>query len=152
MKIFRNSRSSAWHAGAIALALAAFAVGCAEEVPVDADINPVSIVFDPATSTIPLPSDLALEDDGTMPNLGAELPASAQADFYAYVGTLHGWLPASNTITIPVSGKLDPASVTAEAVRVFKRSEEHTSELQSRPHLVCRLLLEKKKKKKETHK
>src|SRR3989442_10390362 len=25
------------------------------------------------------------------------------------------------------------------------RSEEHTSELQSRPHLVCRLLLEKKK-------
>src|SRR3989442_9610293 len=28
-----------------------------------------------------------------------------------------------------------------------ERSEEHTSELQSRPHLVCRLLLEKKKKK-----
>src|SRR5437870_8657445 len=28
------------------------------------------------------------------------------------------------------------------------RSEEHTSELQSRGHLVCRLLLEKKKKKK----
>src|SRR5690554_6298829 len=28
-----------------------------------------------------------------------------------------------------------------------KRNEEHTSELQSRPHLVCRLLLEKKKKK-----
>src|SRR5690554_7177732 len=27
----------------------------------------------------------------------------------------------------------------------FSRSEEHTSELQSRPHLVCRLLLEKKK-------
>src|SRR3989442_10000738 len=27
-----------------------------------------------------------------------------------------------------------------------RRSEEHTSELQSRPHLVCRLLLEKKKK------
>src|SRR5690554_7398157 len=30
---------------------------------------------------------------------------------------------------------------------VAMRSEEHTSELQSRPHLVCRLLLEKKKKK-----
>src|SRR5947208_5046763 len=28
----------------------------------------------------------------------------------------------------------------------FKRSEEHTSELQSPDHLVCRLLLEKKKK------
>src|SRR5690554_7467080 len=32
------------------------------------------------------------------------------------------------------------------------RSEEHTSELQSRPHLVCRLLLEKKKKKKSKKK
>src|SRR5437870_9223290 len=30
---------------------------------------------------------------------------------------------------------------------VLLRSEEHTSELQSRGHLVCRLLLEKKKKK-----
>src|SRR5690554_7607762 len=29
--------------------------------------------------------------------------------------------------------------------KVHIRSEEHTSELQSRPHLVCRLLLEKKK-------
>src|SRR3989442_10052466 len=29
--------------------------------------------------------------------------------------------------------------------QAFLRSEEHTSELQSRPHLVCRLLLEKKK-------
>src|SRR5690554_7618629 len=35
--------------------------------------------------------------------------------------------------------KVFPSGVTAG------RSEEHTSELQSRPHLVCRLLLEKKK-------
>src|SRR3712207_9458066 len=32
------------------------------------------------------------------------------------------------------------------AVQVVVRSEEHTSELQSRQYLVCRLLLEKKKK------
>src|SRR5207253_4314344 len=32
---------------------------------------------------------------------------------------------------------------------IEKRSEEHTSELQSRGHLVCRLLLEKKKKQKK---
>src|SRR3989442_6586580 len=31
-------------------------------------------------------------------------------------------------------------------VGAVARSEEHTSELQSRPHLVCRLLLEKKKR------
>src|SRR5690554_7789200 len=38
--------------------------------------------------------------------------------------------------------------LVASAVQhqVELRSEEHTSELQSRPHLVCRLLLEKKKK------
>src|SRR5690554_7747825 len=34
---------------------------------------------------------------------------------------------------------------------VQARSEEHTSELQSRPHLVCRLLLEKKKHKQYKH-
>src|SRR5436309_11269449 len=32
-----------------------------------------------------------------------------------------------------------------------RRSEEHTSELQSRENLVCRLLLEKKKKKRKHH-
>src|SRR2546422_6410448 len=37
---------------------------------------------------------------------------------------------------------------SAEHVRHHERSEEHTSELQSRLHLVCRLLLEKKKKNK----
>src|SRR3989442_10264118 len=37
--------------------------------------------------------------------------------------------------------------LTLRAAELTARSEEHTSELQSRPHLVCRLLLEKKKKK-----
>src|SRR5690554_7137956 len=37
------------------------------------------------------------------------------------------------------------------AIYSRERSEEHTSELQSRPHLVCRLLLEKKKNKKIDH-
>src|SRR5690554_7199027 len=39
--------------------------------------------------------------------------------------------------------------ITTEVLEFTNRSEEHTSELQSRPHLVCRLLLEKKKKKKK---
>src|SRR2546429_3424238 len=38
------------------------------------------------------------------------------------------------------------AALTARRLVVRLRSEEHTSELQSRLHLVCRLLLEKKKK------
>src|SRR3712207_9091845 len=36
--------------------------------------------------------------------------------------------------------------LTASSMIFGKRSEEHTSELQSRQYLVCRLLLEKKKK------
>src|SRR3712207_8560615 len=40
----------------------------------------------------------------------------------------------------------DATVVDVEAVRALLRSEEHTSELQSRQYLVCRLLLEKKKK------
>src|SRR3712207_7546833 len=39
------------------------------------------------------------------------------------------------------------ARLPASAVRANSRSEEHTSELQSRQYLVCRLLLEKKKNK-----
>src|SRR5690554_7737423 len=44
-----------------------------------------------------------------------------------------------------------PPMARVERRLAHERSEEHTSELQSRPHLVCRLLLEKKKNKKHTH-
>src|SRR2546421_1448328 len=47
------------------------------------------------------------------------------------------WACVSGTFT---------AAVTAAATALMSRSEEHTSELQSRSDLVCRLLLEKKKK------
>src|SRR2546422_6707543 len=43
-------------------------------------------------------------------------------------------------------GQGGPRDRLDRRLRVFHRSEEHTSELQSRLHLVCRLLLEKKKK------
>src|SRR2546422_3099342 len=44
------------------------------------------------------------------------------------------------------------AAEAKDAPESATRSEEHTSELQSRLHLVCRLLLEKKKKNDNTHK
>src|SRR3989442_11207994 len=56
------------------------------------------------------------------------------------------------TVIRPLSNPIRPAmpstvmTESAAGTAAFKRSEEHTSELQSRPHLVCRLLLEKKKK------
>src|SRR2546422_4449116 len=48
-----------------------------------------------------------------------------------------------------INGTSASAAIVAGAAAFMKamdRSEEHTSELQSRLHLVCRLLLEKKKK------
>src|SRR5439155_19892203 len=55
-----------------------------------------------------------------------------------------GWAPARRfRLSTPAR---DPAGPD-RALRRSGRSEEHTSELQSRGHLVCRLLLEKKKEK-----
>src|SRR3989442_8181283 len=56
-----------------------------------------------------------------------------------------GWQKLKNLLVLPQSA-LETAQVLSEfQPDVVVRSEEHTSELQSRPHLVCRLLLEKKK-------
>src|SRR2546429_3155544 len=44
------------------------------------------------------------------------------------------------------AGNVGQATVSINVDQTPPRSEEHTSELQSRLHLVCRLLLEKKKK------
>src|SRR2546430_5354318 len=66
-----------------------------------------------------------------------------------------GWYPARR---LPTSARPEEGSDISEPARRFaqlpvkeglNRSEEHTSELQSQSNLVCRLLLEKKKKKKD---
>src|SRR5436305_10176202 len=49
--------------------------------------------------------------------------------------------PSGRAIALPGSWSLEQLLVLMDS---YNRSEEHTSELQSRPHLVCRLLLEKK--------
>src|SRR2546422_9409047 len=56
--------------------------------------------------------------------------------------------PGGHSTTIDVANNsFSPTPATIPAGTITFRSEEHTSELQSRLHLVCRLLLEKKKKK-----
>src|SRR2546421_8852907 len=72
---------------------------------------------------------------GAGPNRPARLAPDAPT---AKVGVLH-----SLTGTMAIS----EVSTPTFAVGASGRSEEHTSELQSRSDLVCRLLLEKKKKK-----
>src|SRR5689334_24144284 len=82
-------------------------------------------------------------------------PATTQI----YTLSLHDALPISpNSAAVSANWKRRARSCTASCakrkpaprarprVRLPRRSEEHTSELQSQFHLVCRLLLEKKKK------
>src|SRR3712207_7155442 len=64
------------------------------------------------------------------PSAGAELPAAPPSGS-----------PCSRSSS-PSTSPSTPASTRSPSSR---RSEEHTSELQSRQYLVCRLLLEKKK-------
>src|SRR3712207_7012576 len=61
----------------------------------------------------------------------------------------HGHLDHTFSVT-PVCGARGITAYVHPADKEM-RSEEHTSELQSRQYLVCRLLLEKKKKKSETY-
>src|SRR3989442_10935099 len=49
-------------------------------------------------------------------------------------------------VVLAVAGVAWAVMVQQSRSMAGMRSEEHTSELQSRPHLVCRLLLEKKKR------
>src|SRR5262245_64417739 len=55
----------------------------------------------------------------------------------------------SDQLVVEILGNANPQAVEVDNEL---RSEEHTSELQSLRHLVCRLLLEKKKKKQRTNK
>src|SRR5438034_8111826 len=68
-----------------------------------------------------------------------------------YTLSLHDALPIYVLIVVKQhGGETGTGAVCAEIIR--ERSEEHTSELQSHSDLVCRLLLEKKKKKQPNHK
>src|SRR5690242_20938490 len=59
-------------------------------------------------------------------------------------------VPVCNVLLVVTIARIQGAALLGQytlLVTLFLRSEEHTSELQSHVNLVCRLLLEKKKKK-----
>src|SRR5207302_8470418 len=77
--------------------------------------------------------------------LEAMAPSTA-ASRSASSKTMKGALPPSSResfLTVPAHWAMRILPISVEPVN---RSEEHTSELQSRENLVCRLLLEKKKR------
>src|SRR5690606_41993923 len=77
-------------------------------------------------------------------------PSASQTEFeFARRLIERNAIPDSVTVQVLTQARPELIERTYEAMR--GRSEEHTSELQSRENLVCRLLLEKKKKKKKHH-
>src|SRR5258708_27498633 len=54
--------------------------------------------------------------------------------------------PQQLSLCLPTKPQSHSARLRTTSTAIEERSEEHTSELQSPDHLVCRLLLEKKKK------
>src|SRR5438445_5529644 len=56
------------------------------------------------------------------------------------------WMPARTISPKYAASKMTKAASGRAGIQSVPRSEEHTSELQSRQYLVCRLLLEKKKR------
>src|SRR5256884_3759320 len=60
-----------------------------------------------------------------------------RSTLFPYTTLFRSKLPHKTTVFVRTAWRSSP--------HCFSRSEEHTSELQSRLHLVCRLLLEKKK-------
>src|SRR5690348_17985869 len=70
-----------------------------------------------------------------------------------YTLSLHDALPIYHDVLQRLQVDLDVHELAGEqrgpGVREARRSEEHTSELQSPVHLVCRLLLEKKNEQQE---
>src|SRR5690554_7498191 len=84
----------------------------------------------------------ALEYETTSP----KVPSASSTSSWRFAHSLSRTLPArSSRLEYQCSAK--EMAFTMWRISTSSRSEEHTSELQSRPHLVCRLLLEKKKTK-----
>src|SRR5438445_7968668 len=75
-------------------------------------------------------------------------PSFAQRHAMLRPSVDHSDTPAGTVSDLTTTGNVSGADHRPSVVRVktCNRSEEHTSELQSRQYLVCRLLLEKKKK------
>src|SRR2546421_3301367 len=85
---------------------------------------------------------LSLHDALPISNRSAAMPAQSPTlspTLSAIVAALRGSSSGMPCSTLPTRSAPTSAALV-------KRSEEHTSELQSRSDLVCRLLLEKKKK------
>src|SRR2546421_426777 len=117
----------------------------------------ISVFYNTIPRVVPLSffffNDTATTEIYTL-SLHDALPIYFDEDIHAvYQFNQQALAPLQNFDTGTISGAAFARMTVAptDEFRVSGRSEEHTSELQSRSDLVCRLLLEKKKKTTRTH-
>src|SRR6266436_3476326 len=93
---------------------------------------------------------IAILEDGVLEELYVERTSQESYVGNVYKGKIVNIEPSIQAAFVDFgigrNGFLHVSDVDPAYYRHLPRSEEHTSELQSRLHLVCRLLLEKKKK------
>src|SRR5258707_1726292 len=74
-----------------------------------------------------------------------------RSTLFPYTTLFRSILLQSPVLYINGHGRITFVGLAKEPLSIPERSEEHTSELQSRQYLVCRLLLEKKKQMNRQH-
>src|SRR5438876_4122439 len=95
-------------------------------------------VKSPEVNVIPIPGDLSFEE-------AAAVPLVFITAWHMLI-TRAGLRPGEDVLVVGAGSGVGSAAIqVAKLMQARVRSEEHTSELQSPVHLVCRLLLEKKK-------
>src|SRR3989449_1699964 len=92
-----------------------------------------------ATALLPAIATYSVRPSGARARAVGSLPTGARG--------ASATVSCSTTRPVATSTRATPFEPARAPICSSPRSEEHTSELQSRLHLVCRLLLEKKKKK-----
>src|SRR2546430_5751223 len=99
---------------------------------------PTPYRYAPTSPVTPAPTEPAsrIQDGTTAPRNAGPYTSGSNAEAASASGT------AASTLSPAAAGRMARVRARASSGR---RSEEHTSELQSQSNLVCRLLLEKKK-------
>src|SRR5690606_39486745 len=98
----------------------------------------------PTSAQLSLPDALPIYDEaGRQPIADRPVAGRARGGLKLVLAHPAGAIP-EHKVELPFGGPVESRGARRRAPRLVPRSEEHTSELQSREKLVCRLLLEKK--------
>src|ERR1039458_7839368 len=108
----------------------------------------VGVVTDPSNAVVPN-ADVEIKDNAKSTHQSTKTDRAGVYRFFflapeRYTLTVsHGGFRTENRAVNVLLGPPVSVNVTLQVAKTTTRSEEHTSELQSLRHLVCRLLLEK---------